>query len=105
MSLKKFRFKYITSSLKGLDKNSVSSPIPHKITSQLSSFESVGHITLNLSTVRKPPSIYRMESLQMNTPVDGYIIMDVALRVKHNISTEGYFDLLESATPYWNTLW
>src|SRR5699024_1276255 len=38
MSLKKFRLKYITNSLTGLNKSAISSPIAHKITIQLTSF-------------------------------------------------------------------
>ena len=102
---KAFRIKFGTSSLKRAEKASISSPIPDKIISQSTSFKSVGHTVLNLATVRKPPSFYRMESLSMMAPIDGYIIMDVSLQVNHNLFVEGYFDLQNNDNSFWNLRW
>lgn len=97
-----FRIKFGTSSLKRMEKGSVNSPIPDKITGQQSSFKPVGQILLNLATVRKPPSFYRMEGAPLNSPVDGYVIMDYSLKVSHNFSSEGYFDLQDAKSSFWN---
>jgi len=109
LSKKSFRMKFGTSSLKRVPKSPITivhpSPIPIKDTTHTTSFKPVGHIIINLSTVCKPLSFYRMDSYALNTPIDGYLTMNLSLKVRHNFTAEGYFDLQDKETSFWNVRW
>lgn len=105
---KSFRMKFGTSSLKRVAKSPMTgtaSPIPVINTQRTTSFKPVGHFILNLPNVCKPPSLYRMESYSMSSPIDGYMTMKLSLQVSHNFSAEGFFDLQDPETSFWNVRW
>ncbi|KAJ6221124.1 hypothetical protein RDWZM_006936 [Blomia tropicalis] len=105
---KSFRIKFGTSSLKRnakLDTNVVDSPVTIKNMNMANGFKPIGHVNINLATLRKPLSFYQLESYSMGVPIDGYLTMDLKLKVKHNFNVTGFFDLQEYEDSFWNLRW
>lgn len=107
-----FRIKFGTSSLKKSEKAAlaaVNSPMPPKLNSTIlnSSFKLIGVVPLTLPLLRQKPVLYRFESAIPRTvqeaPIDGYMsIGEQSLTVQHHLSAEGFFDMQDEKTSFWN---
>lgn len=102
---KSFKMKF------GDSHKSVASPAPKTPTLESSkqasgsNFKLMGLVTLNLATVQQPPKFFRLESFSFDSPLDGYITMRTKLSVTHQFTTEGFFDMKDLQTTYWNVRW
>lgn len=89
----------------GSPMKSSGSPIPKSVTNTKTNFLQVGYVCLSLASIRQPPRLYPMQNFTLSKPLDGYLKMSLSLKVEHTYAAEGFFDIQNNDTSFWDLRW
>lgn len=69
-------------------------------------FKMIGYVILDLDNVKTTANkLYRLNLENLNSIIDNYLRVEVTLKVLYNNRFQGYFDMQQQSTTFWNLRW
>lgn len=82
------------------------SPMAHQDVPMDCNFKMIGNVVLDLDNVKTTVNkLYRLNLDNLNSIIDNYLTIELMLKVSYNNNFQGYFDMQQRSTTFWNLRW